>query len=102
LTEIIHEPSGPTTVLACSALKVSYRRALASGERTVVFVHLDVPAEELNRRLNDRANHFAGASLLESQWRTWQPPEASEDLVQLSVDGVGTPEQVLGRVLSLL
>lgn len=91
-----------TTVLACSALKTSYRRALASGSRRVIFVHLNVPSEELNRRLERRMNHFAGPALLQSQLSAWEAIDESSKVVQLSVDGVGTPEEVLSRVLSAL
>jgi gluconokinase len=64
--------SGGRAVIACSALKHSYRRVLAGdeGEREIRFVHLDVSPDELHRRLVARHNHFMPAELLASQLAT--------------------------------
>ncbi len=75
----IHDPLAETDiVLACSALKDSYRRLLASGSRQVVFFYLKVGAKELKRRLSERAGHFAGADLLQSQLDTLELPGPDE------------------------
>jgi gluconokinase len=60
-------------VLACSALKHSYRQMLrpdiaAPGE--VRFVYLDVPRAVLEERLRTRHGHFAPPALLDSQLAT--------------------------------
>jgi gluconokinase len=62
-----HRATG--AVLACSALTPAYRAQLADGI-DAVFVLLDVPAVELDRRLRHRRGHFAGAALLPSQLTT--------------------------------
>lgn len=54
-------------VVACSALRARYRRALRDDGEDVVFVRLEVSPEELARRLAARTEHFAGANLLASQ-----------------------------------
>jgi gluconokinase len=54
-------------VLACSALKVAYRRRLADGLDDVVFVALVAPASVLEARLAARRGHFAGPELVPSQ-----------------------------------
>jgi carbohydrate kinase (thermoresistant glucokinase family) len=62
------KPTG--TVVACSALKRSYRdRILASAPRTF-FVHLHGSPELLAERMNAREGHFMKASMLESQLAT--------------------------------
>ena len=65
---------GPGLVVACSALKASYRAALAKPGEPVRFLWLDVPAAVLRDRLAARAGHFAGASLLPSQLDALEPP----------------------------
>jgi carbohydrate kinase (thermoresistant glucokinase family) len=59
-------------VIACSALKHSYRSVLAGAEggHEIQFVHLDVSAAELHRRLVKRHGHFMPPELLASQLET--------------------------------
>jgi gluconokinase len=54
-------------VLACSALRSSFRRRMRAGLPQLQFVLLQVPAPELSRRLAKRRGHFAGPELLPSQ-----------------------------------
>src|SRR4051794_18725382 len=53
-------------VLACSALKRSYRTKLTVGPE-VKFVHLRGSAALIAERLRSRREHFAGEAILESQ-----------------------------------
>src|SRR5262249_14349776 len=62
------------TVLACSALKDSYRRALAGGLKLVRFTYLKAPEAVLHERLAARAGHFAGPALLDTQLATLEEP----------------------------
>ena len=84
-------------VLACSALKRSYRDVLRSGIPELVFVCLDVDQEVVAQRLGRRSGHFAGAQLAPTQFATLEP---GDDIV--SVSGVGTPDDVASRVLAVL
>jgi gluconokinase len=81
-------------VLACSALKRSYRDVLRDGVSGLVFVDLDVDPTTLERRLASRTGHFAGPDLLPSQLATL---ELGDDVVR--VDASGTPDDVTDRVL---
>jgi gluconokinase len=63
-----HESTG--LVLACSALKRSYRERLTRGVARVAFVALVAPRDVLQERIADRRGHFAGTDLLESQLAT--------------------------------
>jgi len=68
---------GRHAVLACSALKHAYRVVLIPDgvpASAIRFVYLDVPPEELERRLELR-HHYAGPSLLESQLATLEKPK---------------------------
>ncbi len=61
-------------VLACSALKQSYRDALARGLADCRFVHLRGNIELIRARLANRQHRYMPASLLESQFATLEPP----------------------------
>lgn len=78
-------------VLACSALKVAYRRALegappaggAPAVGTVVWVGLAAPAATLAARVTARrsaSGHWMGASMVAGQlidWERWTPGEGA-------------------------
>ncbi len=61
-------------VLACSALKQSYRDALANGLADCRFVHLRGSLELIRARLAQRKHRYMPASLLESQFAALEPP----------------------------
>lgn len=68
-------------VLACSALKCRYRRALSDGLRPVRFVHLTAPEAVLRERLANRPDHFARPNLLATQIADLEPPDRDEALI---------------------
>lgn len=90
--------AGRNGVITCSALKRSYRDRLRRPE--VLFVHLSVPRDELERRLIRRPGHFMPASLLDSQLRALEPPAADERAIV--VDAAGDPEVALGLIRKFL
>ncbi len=65
---------GHGLVVACSALKTSYRDALAGGLSDVRFVLLDGDRELLAARLAHRHHEFMNPGLLDSQIETLEPP----------------------------
>jgi gluconokinase len=70
-------------VLACSALKATYRAELLQGLQgtSVVVVHLTAERDEIDRRLRQRESeggHYMPASLLDSQLAILEPPQESE------------------------
>jgi gluconokinase len=71
-------------VLACSALKASYRQALRAAVQdpeSVHFVYLKGTYEEIDRRLGQRRGHFMPESLLKSQFESLEEPDPTEALV---------------------
>jgi carbohydrate kinase (thermoresistant glucokinase family) len=62
-------------ILACSALKRSYRARLRVDER-VIFVHLALSQALIERRLKQRQDHFMNPALAESQFETLEPPQS--------------------------
>ena len=80
-------------VLACSALKEWYRRALVPEEAppgAVRFVYLDVPESVLHDRLARRTGHFAPPELLPSQLKTLEPPVDA-----VWEDGTRSPDDIV-------
>ena len=73
-------------VVTCSALKQAYRERLIQAGAGVRFVHIEVPRDVLQRRLQQR-NHFMPASLLDSQLQTLEAPTESENTLIVSGDG---------------
>lgn len=91
---------GVSTVLACSALKRSYRDVLRQGQRAVEFVHLDGPAEVIRARMSGRTGHYMPAGLLDSQIATLEPLQPDERGVVL--DASMTPDELIAAALSRL
>jgi gluconokinase len=89
------EAEGRNGVLACSALKKSYRQRLSSGLQDVRFVHLEGPEEVITRRLRARAGHFMDPSLLPSQLEALEAPEDAME-VDVSAPSDAVIEQIRG------
>lgn len=90
---------GTSVVLACSALKESYRRALApkaAGSR-IRFVYLHADEAVLRERLAHRTGHYAGPQLLASQLETLEEPRDA-----LWVDASCPPAEIVSRIRDAL
>lgn len=87
-------------IVACSALKKSYRDRIRSVAPDAVFVHLVGSRELLLDRLQNRKNHFMPPSLLESQLNTLE--ELGADEVGFSVDVGPSEAEVLAAALAKL
>lgn len=66
-------------VLACSALKESYRQALC-GDLGCRIVHLRGSFQLLSARMRERKHRYMPASLLESQFAALEPPAGAIDI----------------------
>lgn len=77
--------SNSALVIACSALKRSYRDIIRSADPSVVFAHLQGTRDLLNERMNARPDHFMPASLLDSQLITLEPLQADEAGIVLDI-----------------
>lgn len=87
---------GIPAVLACSALKNSYRKRLQIDHR-VQFVFLNLPFESARERMSKREGHFMPLSLLESQFETLQKPQSGEAII---VDAQQSPDQIVKDVVA--
>jgi gluconokinase len=75
--------TGESVVLACSALRESYRKRLVVGpEVRLVFLHASFNL--IASRLSARHGHYMSPELLQSQFDTLEAPE---DAVSVDVSG---------------
>jgi gluconokinase len=70
-----HSGRGESAVLACSALKQSYRKRLRAGIEDCRLVYLKGSIEQIRTRLAERRHRYMPASLLESQFAALEPPD---------------------------
>jgi gluconokinase len=78
--------AGTRAVVACSALKRAYRDILAHGRDDVRIVFLDGTKDLIAKRLAARKGHFMPPGLLDSQFKTLEPPQPSEQPITVSID----------------
>jgi len=79
-------------VLACSALKESYRRQLQVGPE-VRFVYLKGSASQIAPRLKSRQGHFADEQILASQFADLEEPQTA-----FTVDIASSPQKIVARI----
>jgi gluconokinase len=88
-----------TSVVACSALRRSYRDILnKAGD--VRYVHLAGSFELIEARVNSREGHFMPPSLLESQFATLEDPANEPGVATVDIDQ--TPEQIVASAVAQL
>jgi gluconokinase len=83
---------GKNVVLACSALKRSYRQRLDVGPE-VRFVYLKGSPQLIAERLRARAGHFAGEAILAGQFADLEEPDTA-----MTVEISASPEQIVGEI----
>ncbi|WP_028375174.1 gluconokinase [Leeuwenhoekiella sp. MAR_2009_132] len=83
-------------ILACSALKESYRKILAKHV-DLFWVFLDGSFEVLKSRLDDRKDHFFDPLLLQSQLDTLESPDYG---IHVSINQ--TVEEIVDEILKKL
>jgi gluconokinase len=93
LAQLIHNLSGDghSGVLACSALKQSYRETLGQNISNVQFIYLKGDYDLILKRLQARQGHYMRPELLKSQF------EALEEPGQALVVDVASPVAIIVR-----
>jgi carbohydrate kinase (thermoresistant glucokinase family) len=93
--EIVIKDGG---VIACSALKESYRKILMHGiEQNVKWIFLDGDFDLIKKRMEARQSHYMPAKLLESQFNTLEIPSYA---VRISIDA--SPESIIKHIMKEL
>jgi gluconokinase len=86
------QAEGRNVVLACSALKRSYRELLGINS-DVKLVYLKGAYELLRERLRSRKGHYAGEQLLASQLADLEEPADA-----LTIDAAGSPAEIAAEI----
>jgi len=84
----------PGHVLACSALKGSYREILGLNDPEVKFVYLQGGFDLICQRLKERTSHFFNPALLRSQFDALENPKDA-----LVVDVSKEPQEIISAIL---
>jgi gluconokinase len=85
--------AGKSVVLACSALKQSYRDELFIAGQTK-FVYLKGSYELIAQRLRQRHCHFASETILASQFAALEEPD---DAITIEIDHTG--EEIVADII---
>ncbi len=81
-------------VIACSALKESYRNILEKDlETNLDWVYLKGSYEEISDRLKKRKGHFMPSALLKSQFDVLEPPTKA-----ITIDIIQDPENMVAQI----
>ena len=89
------QQEGKPVVLACSALKHSYREELRAGD--VGFIYLKGDAQLIAERLHGRRGHFATGAILQSQFADLQEPHDA-----LTVSIAQSPDAIVAEIIDKL
>lgn len=89
---------GRSAIVACSALKRSYREILIGAHKGVVLVYLQGSPALIGQRLRSRKGHFMPPTLLQSQFDTLEEP--GEDEAPIVVSIAPPPERIVDAVIA--
>jgi gluconokinase len=78
------------TVLACSALKSSYRQILQAEDQSIQWVYLKGTTDLLQQRIQARQGHYMSPQLLTSQLESLEEPEGA-----IVIDIAQSPEAII-------
>ncbi len=86
------QAQGRNVILACSALKRSYRELLGINSN-VQLVYLKGSHELLQGRLRSRKGHYANEQLLASQLVDLEEPSEA-----ITIDAASSPEEIVAEI----
>jgi carbohydrate kinase (thermoresistant glucokinase family) len=92
--------AGRHGVIACSALKRSYRAIIVGDRPDVQLVYLKGDPAVIARRLACRHGHFMPTGLLESQLEALEEPTADEPAIVVSIER--PPREIADAALAAL
>ena len=84
---------GHSTIVACSALKRSYRDILRRHAPNLVFLHLAGNPDLIGDRMAARNHEYMPTALLQSQLATLEPIQ--DDELAIIADIGGTPDEIV-------
>lgn len=91
------EARGESAVLACSALKQSYRERLMRGLGRCELIFLHGTFDLIHGRIAARRHRYMPASLLRSQFASLEPPQRA-----ITIDVARPPERCIEEIVAVL
>ncbi len=97
IRDFIHErlAQNEPAIVACSALKATYREVLLDGNDDAKVVYLRGDYDLIRRRLKARTDHFFDPDLLDSQFAALEEPSAEDTLI---VDVDAPPDAIVRTI----
>jgi gluconokinase len=99
IENVVHEKG--SAVLACSALKESYRTKLRAAAREdaagIRFVYLRVKLEVATQRLRERLGHYMPAALIQSQFDALEEPAGA-----IAIDAAKPIDAIVAEIRAAL
>lgn len=92
--------AGPGVVVACSALKRSYRDLLRDHAPTMLTVFARGDIDLIHARITTRQHEYMPPSLLQTQFDDLE--ERQDDEPGLTVDIAQTPAQIVTRIMAVV
>jgi gluconokinase len=87
---------GESAVVACSALRRSYRDILIGDRKDVRLVYLKGSHALIAERMRARQGHFMPTTLLDSQFLTLEEPGPDENPITVGIDGA--PAEIVKEI----
>lgn len=84
-------------IIACSALKQSYRNMLMVGKKNIKLIYLKGDYNLLQKRIEERHHPYMDKKLLPSQWEILEEPKKA-----IYIDISLTPEIIVKNIIELL
>jgi len=98
LNQLLMNNRNTGAIVACSALKKSYRTILRNSlGKNLHFIYLKGSFDEVKSRLEQRKGHFMPLELLRSQFDTLEEPK---NAISLSI--METPEKMVNEIIERL
>ncbi len=82
-------------VLACSALKESYRTLLSSKYESIIWIYLSGNKSLIKKRIEKRSGHFMSSDLLNAQFKDLEIPNYG-----IHIDIYKSPEDIINTIVS--
>ncbi len=82
-------------ILSCSALKKKYRNILSEKTENIKWIFLNGSFELIQKRMQNRSDHFMSVELLRSQFQTLEIPKNT-----ISVNIESTPNEIVKEIIS--
>ncbi|MGF1485865.1 MAG: gluconokinase [Prochloraceae cyanobacterium] len=89
--------SNDNIIIACSALKKSYREILQKGNQRVIWIYLKGEYSEILSRIENRQDHFMEKEMLRSQFEILEEPQNA-----IAVSIAEDPETIVEKILKAI